>query len=220
MDLRPFTESIGISQEDRESIRSGNQNTHGSFGSIGGFQPILGKNEIRFKRMPKRSASRVLRDADKIYDTEAPVLYASESKLHPAATKGLGTWSFDMRAKRRKYFSLGGRVFTGNDAMRQFREDQASEEHPAKSARGELTQLMQDSAKALEGYMGTTVDLASCSSPCAADLHDLRSWGIPPRTLARYAAEGVTRLFDWQAQVCIDVLLHSADESVPASSRT
>lgn len=91
------------------------------------------------------------RECDRIYDEE-PVFYADAEPepatimlappAPPAPTKGLGQWSFDLRTKKRKYMSLGGRVFTGNDAMRQFREDQASEDHPAKSARGELVQLM------------------------------------------------------------------------------
>ncbi len=104
-------------------------------------------------------------------------------------TKGLGSWSFDIKSKKRKYIALSGKIYLGSEAMRQHREDLESEQHPSKSARRELDQLVQESAWILEQYTETNTLL---------DIYDLKTWGLPPRVLARYRAEGVSRLFEWQ----------------------
>ena len=82
---------------------------------------------------------------------DEPTLYIGEEKEgsqrekpKPAeVTKGLGTWVFDTRNKKRKYISLSGRVLTGSDATHIANIDRESEFHPERSARNDLVYIVE-----------------------------------------------------------------------------
>ncbi len=110
------------------------------------------------------------------------------SSKDASTIRSLGTWMFDKRSRKRKYISLTGKVFTGQDAIRQSRADQYSESHPAQQCRMELCLL--HAMTSIEDYIlgflermikisGTYYSSCLSSSICGVTLHYLSSWGIP-----------------------------------------
>lgn len=114
-------------------------------------------------------------------------------------TKSLGTWMFDKKSRQRKYIALTGKVYTGADAMKVARADQASDRHPARSVRNELKLKM--------GLVTPEAVDALCSITMDLDHHlleKLSNWGVPDLVVSRYARNKVTKLFLWQIE-CLTV---------------
>jgi hypothetical protein len=67
---------------------------------------------------------------------------AQSKKQIKIENRGLGTWLFDRKTRKRRYVSLTGKNFSGQEAVSQSKKDKISELHPANSARAELKYLM------------------------------------------------------------------------------
>ena len=120
--------------------------------------------------------------------------------------RGLGTWFFDKKTRKRRYVSLIGKNFSGSAAVEQARQDKISELHPANSARAELKYLMTTMApNCLDDLFNRDAGTESAHSPLFKnDPLALAQWGIPLRVVNRYAALGVTKMFEWQIE-CLGV---------------
>lgn len=127
------------------------------------------------------------------YDPSAERLSINGDKSNAGveSSKGLGTWRFDKRARKRKYCDLSGKEHTGPEAFVQARKDKDSKSNQTRLTRAELAVAMKavDYSRARAGH-------ARCS---------LASWGVPPDVVTKYAQKGVKQLFDWQIEcLCVD----------------
>ena len=120
--------------------------------------------------------------------------------------RGLGTWLFDKKTRKRRYVSLTGKKFVGQAAVDQARKDKISELHPAHSARAELRYLTATIApNCLDDFFSADVGGHSITPPLfKADPSALLQWGIPVRVVRRYASLGISKLFQWQID-CLGV---------------
>jgi hypothetical protein len=123
-----------------------------------------------------------------------------------AENRGLGTWFFDKRTRKRRYVSLIGKNFVGPAAIEQAKQDKISELHPANSARAELRYLMTTMApNSLDDLLSAGPGSQNSSSTLFNnDPLALAQWGIPLRVVNKYFSMGVTRLFPWQIE-CLGV---------------
>ena len=120
--------------------------------------------------------------------------------------RGLGTWFFDKKTRKRRYVSLIGKNFTGPAAVEQARKDKISELHPANSARAELRYLMTTMApNSLDDLFSGLSYTRNESSPLFKnDPLSLSQWGIPLRVVNKYSSTGVSKMFPWQIE-CLGV---------------
>ena len=120
--------------------------------------------------------------------------------------RGLGTWFFDKKTRKRRYVSLIGKNFTGSAAVEQARKDKISELHPANSARAELKYLMTTMApNSLEDLFNGLSHASSEFPPLFKnDPLSLAQWGIPLRVVNKYKSIGVSKMFPWQIE-CLGV---------------
>jgi hypothetical protein len=120
--------------------------------------------------------------------------------------RGLGTWFFDKRTRKRRYVSLIGKNFVGPAAIEQAKQDKISELHPANSARAELRYLMTTMApNSLDDLLSAGPGSQNSSSTLFNnDPLALSQWGIPLRVVDKYFSMGVTKLFPWQIE-CLGV---------------
>lgn len=131
----------------------------------------------------------------------------SSSRCHlDRESRGLGTWLFDKKTRKRRYVSLTGKKFVGQAAVDQAKKDKISELHPAHSARAELRYLIATIApNCLDDFFSTdTGSNRVTSSLFQSDPFSLSQWGIPVRVVKRYASLGITKLFQWQID-CLGV---------------
>lgn len=121
-------------------------------------------------------------------------------------SRGLGTWLFDKKTRKRRYVSLTGKNFVGPAAVDQAKKDKISELHPANSARAELRYLIATIApNCLDDFFSTGMGSNGVTSPLfQSDPSALLKWGIPLRVVKRYASLGITKLFQWQID-CLGV---------------
>ena len=120
--------------------------------------------------------------------------------------RGLGTWFFDKKTRKRRYVSLLGKNFSGSTAVEQARQDKISELHPANSARAELRYLMTTMApNRLDDLFNSVPSSLNESLPLFEnDPLALAQWGVPLRVVNRYSALGINRMFPWQIE-CLGV---------------
>ena len=120
--------------------------------------------------------------------------------------RGLGTWFFDKKTRKRRYVSLIGKTFIGSAAVEQARKDKISELHPANSARAELKYLMTTMAPNSLDDLFYGLSHASNDFPplFKNDPLSLAQWGIPLRVVNKYASIGVSKMFPWQIE-CLGV---------------
>ena len=121
-------------------------------------------------------------------------------------SRGLGTWLFDKKTRKRRYVSLTGKKYVGQAAVDQAKKDKISELHPAHSARAELRYLTATIApNCLDDFFSADIGSDSITSPLfKSDPSDLLHWGIPVRVVKRYASLGISKLFQWQID-CLGV---------------
>jgi superfamily II helicase len=100
-----------------------------------------------------------------------------------------GRWSFDKRSRKRVYVSLTGKKLTGPKALLEYKKDRRKLAD-SQTSRKKLVQLTAAFDKLLQSG-----ELSS-----ALELGLLSGWGLPSKTLRRYASKGVTSLFEWQAE--------------------
>ena len=120
--------------------------------------------------------------------------------------RGLGTWFFDKRTRKRRYVSLIGKNFVGPAAIEQAKQDKISELHPANSARAELRYLMTTMApNSLDDLLSAGPGSQNSSSTLFNnDPLALSQWGIPLRVVNKYISMGVKKLFPWQIE-CLGI---------------
>ena len=120
--------------------------------------------------------------------------------------RGLGTWLFDKKTRKRRYVSLTGKKFVGQAAVDQAKKDKISELHPAHSARAELRYLTATMApNCLDDFFSADIGGNSISPPLfKSDPSALLQWGIPVRVVRKYASLGISELFQWQID-CLGV---------------
>jgi len=134
-------------------------------------------------------------DEETVFIDEEVQTSQNEKAAAAELTKGLGTWIFDTRSKKRKYISLSGRVLTGVDATHISNMDKESENHPERSARNDLTYLVNH-------FFEPTLEFARNGPTTATSEHfTLQYWGLPEVLVNHYKAmKGVERLFEWQVE--------------------
>jgi hypothetical protein len=120
--------------------------------------------------------------------------------------RGLGTWLFDKKTRKRRYVSLTGKKFFGQAAVDQAKKDKISELHPAHSARAELRYLTATMApNCLDDFFSSDVGGNSITPPLfISDPSALLQWGIPVRVVRKYSTLGISKLFQWQID-CLGV---------------
>jgi superfamily II RNA helicase len=114
--------------------------------------------------------------------------------------KGIAKWYFNKKKRKRQYISLTGKKLEGYEATVQYRLDKMSSKHPSRSSRIELKHLIE------------TINIHHLLDAFNNDDHtkydyltQLSAWGLPPRTIAKYAYRKILRLFPWQVDcLCID----------------
>ena len=109
---------------------------------------------------------------------------------YPASSKGVGTWMFCKRSRKRKYIDLSGRDWTGPEAFRQAKADKDSVHNPAHLARSELRAAM-EMKRVLPEKAPSSQDSKVCELPW---------WGVPSGVLVEYHRHKVDRLFPWQVE--------------------
>lgn len=120
--------------------------------------------------------------------------------------RGLGTWLFDKKTRKRRYVSLTGKKFVGQAAVDQAKKDKISELHPAHSARAELRYLTVTMApNCLDDFFSADIGGNSITPPLfKSDPSALLQWGIPVQVVRKYASLGIRKLFQWQID-CLGV---------------
>lgn len=143
-----------------------------------------------------------------IEDTLAFVLSNDEAaqskKQIKLENRGLGTWIFDRKTRKRRYVSLTGKNFFGHEAVSQSKKDKISELHPANSARAELKYLMTTMAPQHLDDLFTSGPGSGSFPLIANDPLDIGKWGVPLRVVNKYASLGVSKMFPWQIE-CLGV---------------